>query len=67
MVYIVYAYLTIGLFVAIGFCFFAAAKIDEGAGHSSPGFKLIILPAALLMWPLVVRKLIHKQNDHPSS
>jgi hypothetical protein len=56
MLYLVYAYLMTGLLVAIWFCFFGAGKIDAGAARSGIGFKLIILPAALLLWPLVLRK-----------
>lgn len=64
IVYLIYVYLIIGLPVAVWFCFFGAGRIDPGAAHSGIGFKLIILPAALLLWPLVIRKQIaaHKHK-----
>lgn len=62
MVYLVYAYLMIGLLVGIWFCFFRAGRIDPGAARSGIGFKLIILPAALLLWPIVLRKQIKREK-----
>jgi hypothetical protein len=67
IVYFIYGYLVTGLIVGSWFCFFKAGRTDPGAAHSGPGFKLIILPAALLLWPLVLRKQIKKQNDYQPS
>jgi len=60
--YLVYAYLLTGLFVAVWFCFFQAGRIDSGAAGSGVGFKLIIMPAALLLWPVVIGKLIKREK-----
>jgi TM2 domain-containing membrane protein YozV len=56
MLYLVYAYLVTGLLVAFWFSFFQAGRIYIDAARSGIGFKLIILPAALLLWPLVICK-----------
>jgi hypothetical protein len=62
MLYLVYAYLMTGLLVAIWFCFFQAGRIYAGAARSGVGFKLIILPAALLLWPLVLCKRMKREK-----
>jgi hypothetical protein len=63
LVYLVYGYLLIGLLVGAWFCFFRVGRTDPGAAHTSIGFRLIILPAALLLWPLVLRKKTAAQTN----
>jgi len=62
IVYLIYGYLLAGLLVGCWFCFFQAGRTDAGAAQSGIGFKLIILPAALLLWPLVLSKRIKKEK-----
>ena len=61
-VYVLYAYLIIGFIVAISFCFLRIEKIDEGAIHTGIGFKLLLLPAALLLWPLILKRMLLKKQ-----
>ena len=61
IVYLLYAYFAIGFLFAIWFSFFKVKKIDEGAAATSVWFKLIIMPASILLWPLVCKKLFPKK------
>jgi hypothetical protein len=56
---LIYGYLLAGLIPGAWFCFFRAGRVDAGAAHSGLMFKLIILPAAILLWPLVLHKLLN--------
>ena len=58
MVSLIYGYLLAGLIPGAWFCFVRVGRIDPGAAHSGISFKLIILPAAILLWPLVLHKLL---------
>ncbi len=51
---LIYINFIFGFCCAIWFAFFKVHKIDEGAAHSSIWFKLIIVPAVILLWPLVL-------------
>lgn len=46
-------YLTIGAMFAIPFSLRGAAAIDPAATHSSWGFRLLLLPGAAALWPLL--------------
>ena len=49
-------YWKIGLLPAVAFVLVGAGRIDAGARAGSIGFRLIILPCAVLLWPLVTWK-----------
>lgn len=55
---IVAIYLLCGLIFAIPFVFKGADKIDEGAHGSTWGFRIIIIPATIVFWPLLLKKWI---------
>ena len=55
---IVAIYLLCGFLFAIPFVFKGADKIDEGAHGSTWGFKIIIIPATIVFWPLLLKKWI---------
>ncbi len=59
--YILYGYGIVGIVFAVWFSFFKVSRIDEAATGTSVWFKLIIIPAALLLWPAVWRKLYSKK------
>lgn len=46
-------YAAVGLLVGLAFVAFGAAKVDPAARGSKLGFKLLILPASIALWPLV--------------
>ena len=56
VLYILLAYLILGLFFALWFAFYKVAKIDEGAVNSSIGFKFLIIPASILLWVVILVK-----------
>ena len=49
-------YLSLGLVFAIPFVFVGAGKIDPLAAKGTWGFRLLILPGAALLWPLLARR-----------
>ena len=49
-------YLLGGLAFAIPFALVGVAKIDPHAAHGSWGFKLLILPGTIFLWPLLARR-----------
>jgi hypothetical protein len=51
-------YLGAGLVFAIFFVTRGVTKIDESAVGSKWGFRLIIIPGAMVFWPLLLRKWI---------
>ena len=51
-------YLFCGFIFALVFVFRGAEIVDEGAKDSTIGFKIIILPASTVFWPLLLIKWI---------
>jgi hypothetical protein len=58
IVYGVAVYLIIGVVFAIAFAMRGAHAIDAGARGTPWGFKVLILPGAAALWPLMLRKWI---------
>jgi uncharacterized ion transporter superfamily protein YfcC len=52
---IVAAWFAVGALVAVPFLLFAVGGAVEGAKGSSLAFRLMMLPASALLWPIVVR------------
>ncbi len=48
------AYLAAGLLFALAFAFGGAARIDRATQGAGVFFRLLILPGAALLWPLVL-------------
>jgi hypothetical protein len=51
-------YLIMGFVFAIAFVYKGVNVIDEGARDSTLGFKIIIIPASMVFWPLLLIKWI---------
>ena len=47
-------YLAVGVLFAPLFAFRGAKRIDPGADPGTLGFRLLILPGAVLLWPLLL-------------
>jgi hypothetical protein len=60
---IVAAYLSAGLIFAIPFLIKGVTAIDEVAGGSKWGFRLIILPGTMVFWPLLLKKWIKTRKQ----
>ncbi len=58
-------YLLCGLVFALAFVTKGANKIDEGAQHSTIGFKIIIIPGTMVFWPILLNKWLKaSKNSH---
>jgi len=55
---IVGAYAGVGLIVAIAFALAGAATIDHAVRDSPKSFRILLMPGALALWPVVVTKWI---------
>lgn len=53
LIYGAEAYLGLGLAFALAFAFVGAGRIDPQARRGTLGFRLLILPAAAALWPLL--------------
>ena len=58
-------YLAIGLGFAIPFVFWGVKKIDPHAAHGSWGFRLLIIPGTIALWPLLARRWLKGLNEPP--
>jgi hypothetical protein len=56
LVYGAEIYLGLGLVFALCFAFAGAGRIDPAARSSTPGFRLLIVPASAALWPLLARR-----------
>lgn len=61
------AYLLLGAFFAIPFAFRWVRRLDPVAEHGTVGFRLLILPGAILLWPLLARRLLTGGEQSPRS
>ncbi|MEM9803152.1 MAG: hypothetical protein AAGA20_22730 [Planctomycetota bacterium] len=52
------AYLAVGFVFAIAFSLFGAARIDPDARGATIGFRILVVPGATLLWPLLARRWI---------
>ena len=56
------SYAAIGLLFGLAFGFFGAGKIDPAAKTMPIGARLIILPATMLLWPLMAVKWVTQKE-----
>ena len=54
-------YLATGSVFAVFFALILAGRIDPAARDASWGFRLLILPSAALLWPLLVSRVRRQQ------
>lgn len=55
-------YLLLGLLFAIAFAFRGASRIDPAARQGTVGFRLVIIPGAAALWPLLARRWLRRQG-----
>jgi hypothetical protein len=58
-------YLACGLLFAIPFALVGAKRIDPHAAHGSWGFRLLIVPGAMALWPLLLRRWADGVQEPP--
>ena len=59
------AYLACGFLFALPFAFLGVGKIDPHASHGSWGFRLLIIPGATALWPVLLRRWIGGIHEPP--
>ena len=62
---IVVTWLGAGLVVGVPFLAFAVGRVVEGAAGSSLLFRLLMLPAATLLWPVVLHRWLTARRSEP--
>lgn len=60
------AYLACGLLFAIPFVLAGVNHIDPHAKPGTWGFRLLILPGTVFLWPLLVRRWMNKAHEPPT-
>ena|ERR1051325_4863132 len=58
-------YLICGLFFAVPFVLVGVSKIDPHAEHGSWGFRLLIIPGTMFLWPLLARRWVMGVHEPP--
>ena len=59
------AYLAFGLMFAVRFALVGVKKIDPHAAHCSWGFRILIVPGTMALWPLLLHRLASGVNELP--
>jgi hypothetical protein len=52
-------YAVAGLIVAVAFVSFGVQRVDAAARGAGIGFRVLILPGAIALWPVLLRKWVH--------
>ena len=58
-------YLACGLAFALPVVFVGVKRIDPHAAHGSWGFRLLIMPGTMFLWPLLARRWIKGNHEPP--
>jgi len=58
-------YLLCGLVFAIPFVLVGVKKIDPHAVHGSRGFRVLIVPGTVFLWPLLARRWMKGLHEPP--
>jgi hypothetical protein len=53
-------YLTIGVLFAVPFALVGSGKIDPAAAKGTWGFRVLILPGAMIFWPLLMCRWVKR-------
>ena len=59
-------YLGIGLLFAIPFCMRGVRSVDPDAAEGSLGFRLLILPGTVALWPLLAMRFSDGPDGLPA-
>ncbi|MEO1573927.1 MAG: hypothetical protein AAFU65_03115 [Pseudomonadota bacterium] len=52
-------YLLIGVIVAVAFLALGAGRIDPAAAQGTLGFRILVFPGCVALWPLVLMRWRH--------
>lgn len=56
------AYFAIGIGFALPFAARWVNRIDAVATHGTPGFRMLLIPGAILLWPLLIPRVVRAPN-----
>jgi uncharacterized membrane-anchored protein YitT (DUF2179 family) len=59
------AYLVMGFLFAIPFVLVGVKRIDRHATHGSWGFRALIIPGTMFLWPLLARRWMSGAGEPP--
>jgi membrane protein implicated in regulation of membrane protease activity len=58
-------YVICGLLFAVPFVLLGVKKIDQHAAHGSWGFRFLIFPGVVALWPLLLRRWLKGISEPP--
>jgi hypothetical protein len=58
-------YLLCGLVFAVPFAIVGVGKIDPHAAHGTWGFRLLIIPGTILLWPMLALRWLKGVHEPP--
>jgi hypothetical protein len=58
-------YLSCGIIFAVPFVVLGVGRIDPHASHGSWGFRVLIVPGTVLLWPLLAKRWIQGTHEPP--
>lgn len=61
LVAVVAVYAAVGLLFAAGFVTMGVGRIDPSATHAPIGFRLLIVPGTVALWPLLAIRWMRRQ------
>lgn len=64
-VWLLAGYAAIGLVFAVAFATAGAARLDPNAREASVGFRIVILPGATALWPILLRRWLRGDREPP--
>jgi hypothetical protein len=62
MTLLISAWLGVGLVFAVPFAARWAARLDPAAAGGTTGFRLLIVPGAILLWPWLTLALVRRRR-----
>lgn len=65
LVHALYLYASLGIFFAAAFVTIGVQRLDEQAGGSGWGFRLLIFPGAAAFWPLLLYRWVSGKKTPP--
>ena len=60
-----YLYISLGVAFAIAFVTIGVSRVDSQAIGSSLGFRILIFPGSVALWPLLLRRWMAGKSEPP--
>ena len=65
IVTLVTAYCAVGLLVGVGVLLAGLGRLDPVAAHGTWGFRLLVLPGMVALWPLILSRVVRGAGHPP--